>query len=72
MSKPPAPFLVHVGVLKSARPGRVEGCSPGGVRRSDGRRRLPKGVVSTIETHDLDDAKQVARTPLKLERKHST
>lgn len=63
MSKPPAPFLVHVGVLKPACPGRVEGCSPDGVRRSDGRRRLPKGVVSNIETHDFDDAKHVARTP---------
>lgn len=62
MSKPPDPLSSISATSSRPAPGRVEGCSPGEVRRSDGRRRLPKGVVSTIETHDLDDAKQVART----------
>lgn len=63
MSKPPTPFLVHADDFEPDRPGRIEGSSPGGVCRSDAHGRLPKGAVFTFETHDFDDAKQVAGTP---------
>lgn len=58
MSKPLTPVLVCVDDFEPDRPGRVEGCC-----HSDARRRLPKCVVFTFETHDFDDAKHVARTP---------